>query len=180
MSATLSDFIGIYLNFYTEKEKFISMKEYAYTDISFSGGEHSLYYQETLLGENEVYSKLKSLVIPNLAEESFKIINEGKVKLSEDELILLARYALTSNEAFKVVITFIDKIKGNALYLLSHFVHDTNIIPNFGKAVEFSHEVVLLEDYDVVEILISLLNDGYFGSFPKLLKTAQKLNKENK
>ena len=178
MIATLSDFISIYLNFYTEKEKYVSMREYAYTDISFSGGEQSLYYQETLIGENEVFNNLKPIVIPNLAEESFKIINRGSV--DQDELVLLARYALTSNEAFKVVVTLLDKVKGNALYLLSHFLHDTNVIPNFGRAVEFSHEIILLEDYDVAEILISLLNDGYFGSFPKLLKTAQKLNKENK
>lgn len=102
-------------------------------------------------------------------------VSKQPMKASQYEKSLASKVPGTDVVRIKKLLNSIDPLKGKGIEVLATYLNQTYILEDYIKSAQLAADLIALESLEVIETLITLLNDGFEGNLGSLLYTARKL-----
>ena len=102
-------------------------------------------------------------------------VSKQPMKASQYEKSLTSKVPGTDVVRIKKLLNSIDPLKGKGIEVLATYLNQTYILEDYIKSAQLAADLIALESLEVIETLITLLNDGFEGNLGSLLYTARKL-----
>ena len=102
-------------------------------------------------------------------------VSKQPMKASQYEKSLANKAPGSDVARIKKLLNSIDPLKGKGIEVLATYLNQTYILEDYIKSAQLAADLIALESLEVIETLITLLNDGFEGNLGSLLYTARKL-----
>lgn len=102
-------------------------------------------------------------------------VSKQPMKASQYEKSLASKVPGADVVRIKKLLNSIDPLKGKGIEVLATYLNQTYILEDYIKSAQLAADLIALESLEVIETLITLLNDGFEGNLGSLLYTARKL-----